>query len=122
MPLPHDTGDQCSQCTPHISAVLCFVCRHYQMIGCKTVQTRVCLLLTVKADPLLNVVDLLCCCCMCIVRCLFLLCSTRRRVPVRTRAEVDFDFGVSPVGSPPTVVHLMLRNDGDTPTEWYVCM
>ena len=49
-------------------------------------------------------------------------CSTRRRVPVRTRAAVDFDFGVSPVTSPPTVVHLMLYNDGDTPTEWYAVL
>lgn len=44
--------------------------------------------------------------------------SMRRRVPVHTRAFVDFDFGASPVHSGSSVVHLMLENTGDVPAEW----
>jgi hypothetical protein len=44
--------------------------------------------------------------------------STRRRVEVKTRASVDFNFGITPIGSKPSTVHLMLLNDGPSPTDW----
>ena len=44
--------------------------------------------------------------------------SMRRRVPVRTRAVVDFDFGAATVGSASSAIYLMLENKGDVPTEW----
>ena len=44
--------------------------------------------------------------------------SMRRRVPVHTRAFVDFNFGAAPVHSGSSVVHLMLENTGDVPAEW----
>ena len=44
--------------------------------------------------------------------------SMRRRVPVHTRAIVNFDFGAATVGSESSIIHLMLENKGDVPTEW----
>jgi len=46
--------------------------------------------------------------------------STRRRVPVYTRAIMDFNFGAAPLGSDSCVVHLNLQNTGSVPAEWYV--
>ena len=46
--------------------------------------------------------------------------SMRRRVPVHTRAIVDFNFGAAPVHSGSSVVHFMLENVGDVPAEWWV--
>ena len=48
--------------------------------------------------------------------------SMRRRVPVRTRAVVDFDFGAAPLNAGSSMVHVMLENKGQVPAEWYVCM
>ena len=45
--------------------------------------------------------------------------STRRRVPVHTRAIVDFDFGTATVNSESSTIHLMLENKGEVPTEWW---
>ena len=44
--------------------------------------------------------------------------SMKRRVPVRTRAIVNFDFGAAPVNSESSMVHMMLENKGGVPTEW----
>ena len=44
--------------------------------------------------------------------------SMRRRIPVHTRAIVDFDFGAAPMNSESSTIHLMLENKGDVPTEW----
>ncbi|CAH3197012.1 unnamed protein product, partial [Porites evermanni] len=44
--------------------------------------------------------------------------STRRRVPVNTRAIMDFNFGAAPLGVDPCVVHLNLKNTGSVPSEW----
>ncbi|KAJ7389222.1 hypothetical protein OS493_032690 [Desmophyllum pertusum] len=44
--------------------------------------------------------------------------STRRRVPVNTRAIMDFNFGAAPLGGDPCVVHLNLQNTGSVPAEW----
>ncbi|KAL9957579.1 hypothetical protein ACROYT_G034498 [Oculina patagonica] len=44
--------------------------------------------------------------------------STRRRVPVNTRAIMDFNFGAAPLGGDPCVVHLNLQNTGSVPSEW----
>ena len=46
--------------------------------------------------------------------------SMRRRVSVHTRAVVDFNFGAAPVNSESSTVHLMVENEGDVATEWYV--
>ena len=46
--------------------------------------------------------------------------SMRRRVPVRTRAVVDFDFGAAPLNAGSSVVHIMMENKGQVPAEWYV--
>lgn len=44
--------------------------------------------------------------------------STTRRVPVNTRAIMDFNFGAAPLGGEPCVVHLNLQNTGSVPAEW----
>ena len=44
--------------------------------------------------------------------------STRRRVPVNTRAIMDFNFGAAPLGDDSCVVHLNLQNTGSVPAEW----
>ena len=44
--------------------------------------------------------------------------SMRHRVPVHTRAIVDFDFGAATVNSESSTIHLMLENKGDVPAEW----
>lgn len=44
--------------------------------------------------------------------------STRRRVPVNTRAIMDFNFGAAPLGGEPCMVHLNLQNTGTVPAEW----
>ena len=44
--------------------------------------------------------------------------STRRRVPVNTRAIMDFNFGAAPVGGDSCEVHLNLQNTGSVPAEW----
>ena len=44
--------------------------------------------------------------------------STRRRVPVNTRAIMDFNFGAAPLGGDSCVVHLNLQNTGSVPAEW----
>ena len=44
--------------------------------------------------------------------------SMRHRVPVHTRAIVDFDFGAAPLDSDSSTVHLTLKNQGDVPTDW----
>ncbi|KAM7444065.1 hypothetical protein ABFA07_007249 [Porites harrisoni] len=44
--------------------------------------------------------------------------STRRRVPVNTRAIMDFNFGAAPLDVDPCVVHLNLKNTGSVPAEW----
>ena len=44
--------------------------------------------------------------------------STRRRVPVNTRAIMDFNFGAAPLGGDLCVVHLNLQNTGSVPAEW----
>ena len=46
------------------------------------------------------------------------LYSTRRRVPVNTRAIMDFNFGAAPFGVDPCVAHLSLKNTGSVPAEW----
>ena len=46
------------------------------------------------------------------------LYSTRRRVPVNTRAIMDFNFGAAPLGVDPCEVHLNLKNTGSVPAEW----
>ena len=82
---------------------------HHTLCSVRTYIVRIACVLS----PLCHVLGVPCC------LSLVMRCSTRRRVPVRTRVAVNFDFGVSPVLAPPTMVHLMLYNDGDTPTEWY---
>ncbi|PFX25001.1 Coiled-coil domain-containing protein 108 [Stylophora pistillata] len=44
--------------------------------------------------------------------------STRRRVPVNTRAIMDFNFGAAPLYGDPCVVHLNIQNTGTVPAEW----
>lgn len=44
--------------------------------------------------------------------------STTRRVPVNTRAIIDFNFGAAPLGGEPCEVHLNLKNAGSVPAEW----
>lgn len=44
--------------------------------------------------------------------------STRRRVPVNTRAIMDLNFGAAPLNGDPCVVHLNLQNTGTVPAEW----
>ncbi|KAK3742184.1 hypothetical protein QZH41_012071, partial [Actinostola sp. cb2023] len=44
--------------------------------------------------------------------------STKRRVPVYTRAVMDFNFGAAPTGSDPSIIHFNLHNTGSVPAEW----
>ncbi|XP_044294405.1 cilia- and flagella-associated protein 65 [Varanus komodoensis] len=44
--------------------------------------------------------------------------STQRIPPVYTPVMLDFNFGAAPVGSEPSVVVLMLQNNGAVPVNW----
>eukprot|EP00794_Sanderia_malayensis_P017503 gene17503-19253_t len=44
--------------------------------------------------------------------------STRRRMPVHTRAIIDFNFGSAPYLSEPCQVSIYLQNTGSAPAEW----
>lgn len=44
--------------------------------------------------------------------------STTHRVPVNTRAIIDFNFGAAPLGGEPCELHLNLKNTGSVPAEW----
>lgn len=49
---------------------------------------------------------------------MFLFHSTTHRVPVNTRAIIDFNFGAAPLGGEPCELHLNLKNTGSVPAEW----